>query len=73
MGICPYWQMLVDSEKLDPKAVDSVLGTINGTRSINILATYISAFFNMALKGQNEPLLMGPSTAYPEVSLVRSS
>lgn len=57
----------------DPKAVDAEFGTINGVRSTNVLATYISAFFDMALKGEEEPLLNGSSNAYPEVSFVRSS
>jgi len=59
--------------KSDPEDVDSTLGTINGTRSTDILATYISDFFDMSLKGKEEPLLNGPSKAYPEVSFVRSS
>jgi hypothetical protein len=35
-----------------------------------ILTTYISGFFDMVLKGEEEPLLSGPSKAYPEVSFV---
>jgi len=57
----------------EPKAVDALLGTISGTRSTSILTTYIPAFFDMAVKGETEPLLSGPSTAYPEVSFVKSS
>ena len=59
--------------KEEPKAVDAVFGTINGTRSMSIFTTYIAAFFDMVLKGEEEALLLGPSEAYPEVSFVRSS
>lgn len=59
--------------KSDPKAVDAVLGTINGVRSTSILTTYILTFFHMVVKRKKEPLLSGPSKAYPEVSFVRSS
>lgn len=57
----------------DPKAVDSTLGTISGQRSMSILTTYNTAFLQMAIEGANEPLLSGPSEAYPEVSFVRVS
>ena len=59
--------------QVDPKAVDAAFGTINGVRSTSILTTYISDFFDMALKGEKEPLLIGPSESYPEVSFLRSS
>ena len=55
----------------EPGPVDGLLGTINGVRSISIETTYISAFLDMALKGKKEPLLSGPSTAFPEVGFVR--
>jgi hypothetical protein len=55
----------------EPGPVDALLGTINGVRSISIETTYISAFLDMALKGKKEPLLSGPSMAFPEVGFVR--
>lgn len=48
-------------------------GTNNALSVMSILFTYTSAFFDMVLKGENEPLLSGPSEAYPEVIFVRSS
>lgn len=59
--------------KSEPKAVDLLLGTINGVRSTSILTTYNAAFFDMTLKGKKETLLNGPSAAYPEVRFARSS
>jgi hypothetical protein len=49
------------------------LSTNNAIRITSILTTYTSAFFDMVLKGEKEPLMNGPSEAYPEVSFVRSS
>jgi len=43
------------------------LGPINGRRFLAISTAYIAAFFDHTLKGQAQPLLDGPSTAYPEV------
>jgi hypothetical protein len=59
--------------KSDPGPVDSALGTINGVRSTSIVTTYLSAFFDMSLKGEKKTLLSGPSKAFPEVSFVKSS
>ena len=42
-------------------------GTIEGTRAVKILRTYIVAFFDKTLKGQDSGLLNGPSKDYPEV------
>jgi hypothetical protein len=57
----------------DVTNVDTALGTINGARSISIITAYNLAFLDMFLKGEKQPLLNGPSQAYPEVSFVRSS
>lgn len=43
-------------------------GEIDGQRALAIINAYGVAFFDDALKGQAEPLLDGPSPAYPEVS-----
>jgi hypothetical protein len=75
-GTFTDFPLLVDISGLretNPKLFDAALGTINGLRSTSILTNYISAFFDMVLKGEKEPLLSGPSTVYPEVSVVRSS
>ncbi|KIM95718.1 hypothetical protein OIDMADRAFT_133611 [Oidiodendron maius Zn] len=55
----------------DPGPVDSLIGTINGVRSMSIETVYISDFFDMALKGKKETLLSGPNKAYLEVAFVR--
>jgi hypothetical protein len=43
------------------------LGKIDGYRMMNIVNTYVSAFFNKHLKGIDSPLLNGPSPDFPEV------
>ena len=43
------------------------IGTINPYRCIRIVNTYTLAFFDRYLKGQDAPLLKGPSSEYPEV------
>ncbi|KAF2092889.1 hypothetical protein NA57DRAFT_49394, partial [Rhizodiscina lignyota] len=58
--------------QIDPDLVNGELGTINGVRAMQILTTYITAFFNMVLKGKKEPLLGGPSKEFPEVYFTRS-
>jgi len=76
LGTFTDFPLLADVSGLreaEPGPVDSVLGTINGVRSTSILTTYISVFFDMALKGEEEALLSGPSNAFLEVSFVRSS
>lgn len=42
-------------------------GTLNGERTVQIVDTYIVAFFDKYLKNQPSPLLNGPSRDYPEV------
>lgn len=44
-----------------------VLGSIDGTRGLQIASAYLAAFFGQTLKGQPSPLLQGPSSDYPEV------
>jgi len=46
------------------------LGAIDGRRLLAISTTYTAAFFDHYLKGQTEPLLRGPSAAYPEVTFL---
>jgi dienelactone hydrolase len=43
------------------------VGPINPSRCIRIVNTYTLAFFDGYLKGQDTPLLDGPSSDYPEV------
>jgi predicted dienelactone hydrolase len=42
-------------------------GTLNGERTLQIVDTYLVAFFDQYLKDQPSPLLNGPSLDYPEV------
>lgn len=44
-----------------------VLGSINGTRGLQITRAYVLAFFDTYLNDTPSPLLQGPSSAYPEV------
>jgi hypothetical protein len=44
-------------------------GSTDGLRAIQIVNTYMLAFFDKYLRGIDTPLLDGPSPDYPEVSL----
>jgi hypothetical protein len=43
-------------------------GPINAQRGFDIVNAYSLAFFDKELKGQQTPLLNGPSKQYPEVN-----
>lgn len=53
---CPLWE----NNNL-------IIGSIDRVRSVNIVRAYVLAFFNHFLKGEQEPLMDGLSTDYPEV------
>ncbi|MFF4402004.1 alpha/beta hydrolase family protein [Streptomyces sp. NPDC001480] len=42
--------------------------TLSSRRSVQLTRTYVAAFFNLHLRGIPEPILNGPTSAYPEVS-----
>lgn len=44
-------------------------GPIDGYRMVNIINGYTLAFFDEYLKGEMSPLLDGPSSDYPEVTI----
>jgi predicted dienelactone hydrolase len=46
-------------------------GPIQPTRAMEIINAYMLAFFRAKLNGRDEPLLSGPSSAYPEVEFER--
>ena len=46
-----------------------MLGPIEGARGLRITSDYVRAFFDKYLSNVDSPLLAGPSSAYPEVSL----
>jgi hypothetical protein len=49
-----------------------LLGTIDGYRMLDILNSYILAFFDKHIKNIDSPLLDGSSTDYPEVTFLRN-
>jgi predicted dienelactone hydrolase len=55
----PYWSPLM--------SLIGQTGPINGQRGFDIVNAYSMAFFDRELKGQSSPLLVGPSSRYPEV------
>ena len=50
----------------DPYGGVPIIG-IDNERAVNIINTYVAAFFNKHLKNTEEPLLEEPSCDYPEV------
>ena len=44
---------------------------LNGSRALEIVTTYVTAFLDMVLKRGHSPLLQGPCTAFPEVTFER--
>ncbi len=44
---------------------------LNGSRALEIVTTYVTAFFDMVLKCKTSPLLEGPVAAFPEVTFER--
>ncbi|GAB2498721.1 alpha/beta hydrolase [Promicromonospora xylanilytica] len=44
-----------------------VSGTVGGARGVEITTAYVSAFVDRHLRGQDAPLLDGPTAAYPEM------
>jgi pimeloyl-ACP methyl ester carboxylesterase len=57
-------------DKLLPPETKKVLGTLDGTRALNIVSKYLTAFSEFVLKGVSSPLLEGPDKAFPEVYVV---
>lgn len=56
-----------DTCLIDP--AHAMVGSIKPTRMLSILNAYVVAFFDRYLKGETEPLLDGPRSDYPEVSI----
>jgi len=46
-------------------------GPIRAERAVEIINAYVLAFFRVNLKGEDEPLLNGPSSPFPEVEFER--
>lgn len=60
-----FWKTI---EGTDPSA-----GPIDGNRQVKILNTYIKAFFDFTLLGQDSPILNAPSSDWPEVAFYNVS
>ena len=58
---------LVDS--LGPQ-LGEILGTLDGTRVLEIVETYVAAFVDFVMTGKLPSVLKGPSVLYPEVTFV---
>ncbi|KAI1073798.1 Alpha/Beta hydrolase protein [Whalleya microplaca] len=43
------------------------VGTIDGDRQVQIMRTFVKAFFDFSLIGDSEPVLNGPSLDWPEI------
>lgn len=50
--------------------VSKVLGTVHPERAIASQRAYIAAFFDQHLKGEDQPLLQGPSPHHPDVDFI---
>ncbi|MEW9548424.1 alpha/beta hydrolase family protein [Nonomuraea sp. NPDC050783] len=50
--------------------IAETIGTIDPERSIAAQRAYLTAFFDLHLKGRRTPLFDGPSRVYPEVTLI---
>jgi pimeloyl-ACP methyl ester carboxylesterase len=68
--------ILAETVGVDPKLIKVIgdaIGTIEGKRMLQILRSYVSAFFDFALKGSKEGVLSGPSKSFPEVAFMNVS
>ncbi|KAB8232381.1 hypothetical protein ETB97_001834 [Aspergillus alliaceus] len=58
---------LIGLREKSPTQVAAILGDIDGGRAHEIIATYVSRFFDFVLKGKKAELLDSSSTEFPEV------
>jgi hypothetical protein len=56
---------------LPPATFQPLTGTIDPDRSIAAQRAYIASFFDLHLRGRDNHLLDGPSTAFPEIEFAR--
>ncbi|KAK1764917.1 hypothetical protein QBC33DRAFT_593649 [Phialemonium atrogriseum] len=54
----------------DEGLVQALIGDITGARTMEILAAYLDDFLQMALRGEDQGLLNGPSSEFPEVQFL---
>lgn len=55
-----------------PDAVDAVLGRIDGTRALDVITTYVQAFFKFAIGHAASDILTQARPAYPEIEVVEA-
>ncbi|GAB2507378.1 alpha/beta hydrolase family protein [Nocardiopsis aegyptia] len=77
MGLMDYQWMLPDvgegrgaDHRTWRETVAGAISTIDPQDSVDAQRAYITAFFDTHLRGEDEPLLEGPSAEYPEVEFV---
>lgn len=63
--------MLEGKLSIPPQVIQSAIGTTNPEQMLSAQRNYISAFFELHLKGIPQLLLESPSTLYPEVEFVK--
>jgi hypothetical protein len=56
---------------LPPATFEPLIGTVDPDRSIGAQRAYIASFFDLHLRGRDNHLLDGPSSAFPEIEFVR--
>ena len=49
-------------------AANLLVTDLDGSRALEIVTTYVTAFLNMVLKHKTSPVLQGPVAAFPEVT-----
>jgi len=64
----PLLLKLLGLTPLLPPATIDLIGTLDGSRALDIISTYVTAFFDFVLSGKDSGLLKGPSSEFPEVA-----
>nr|BAV72201.1 esterase [Streptomyces sp. TH-2] len=57
--------------QIPPEQVPGQFGTLGGARATALTRAYVAAFLDRQLRGRPSPLLDRPSTAYPEVTILK--
>lgn len=66
----PYLAKILGLTDQLPPDDTSLLGTIDGTRALQIITSYVTAFMDFVLKGFEANCLRNPCSEFPEVSFV---
>jgi hypothetical protein len=62
---------LMEKTFLPGSVATRVLGTVDPERAIGSQRAYLAAFFDQHLKGEEQPLLQGPSPHHPDIDFIR--